>query len=301
MKALRKTICSFWLILTIFSSCSSEKPGKNSIQDEAEIKSSVEGYMEAFNKKDDKKLAALWEQDAILHNPITDETVEGRAEIENYFKKKFETNKNDKIQTTIESIVFTEPNNATVKARFQVTDAENVKIAGRMLMDYIKEDGKWYILRFSGFEKLQVTSQFDKLEKLNWLVGAWVDESEGVEISSKWGWDKHKNFLTERFTMKVLDDNEFEGFQIIGWDPAHEKIHLWVFDSDGGFGEGTLAQEDHNWYASIVYTLPDGKIGSATNIYTKVDDNTYTFSSVGRDIDGIVLPNVGPYKIVRKQ
>lgn len=296
-----RMIYSFCTILFLLCSCSTAKPEKKSTQGEAELKSNLEAYVEAFNKKDYKKMASMWEQDAILHNPITEETVEGRAEIENYFKKKFEENKNDKLQTTIDSIVFTDKDEATVKSRFQVTDADDVKIAGRMSIDYIMEDGKWYILRYSGFEKLDALSHFDKLEKLNWLVGKWVDESEDVEISSIWGWDKHKNFLTEHFTMKVFDDNEFEGFQMIGWDPAHENMRLWVFDSDGGFGQGTLAQEDHSWYASMAYTLPDGKTGSATNVYTKVDDNTYTFSSVGRDIDGVVLPNVGPYKIVRKQ
>lgn len=300
MTTLSKALCFFGFIAAIFFSCSDELTKKNSGHNDAELRSTTEAYSEAFNKHDYQKIASMWEEDAILHNPITDETVEGRAEIADYYKKKFEENKNDQIQTTIESIVFKNPNEATVKSQFQVTDNNETKMAGRMSVDYVKKDGKWYVLRFAEFEKMDAVSHFDKLEQFNWLAGDWVDESEGVEIHSKWQWDKHKNFLTERFTMKVLDEDEFEGFQMIGWDPAKEKIRMWIFDSDGGFGEGTLAEKDHSWYASMVFTLPDGQTGSATNVYTKVDDNTYTFSSIGRDIEGTVLPNVGPYKIVRK-
>jgi uncharacterized protein (TIGR02246 family) len=297
MTTLSKILLFFGLIAAVFFGFSDrEKDSTN----EAELKSAFEAYVEAFNKKDYKQLASMWEEDAMMKNPITEETVEGREEIEEYFKKKFEANNAESVKVVIDSIVFPEPDKARIKSHFQITDKGETTMAGKMATDYIKEDGKWYILRYAEFEKLPVISRFDKLDHLNWLVGDWVDASEDVEITSKWQWDRNKNFLTEHFTMKVLDDPEFEGFQMIGWDPAREKMRVWLFDSDGGFGEGTLIQQESSWYAKMVFTLPDGQIGTATNVYTKEDDNTYTFSSIGRDIEGEMLPDVGPYKIVRK-
>jgi hypothetical protein len=46
--------------------------------------------------------------------------------------------------------------------------------------------------------------------------------------------------------------------------------------------------------------LPDGRKASATNIYTIVDDNTFTWKSVSREVDGEFLPNVEEFKMLRK-
>ncbi len=110
--------------------------------------------------------------------------------------------------------------------------------------------------------------------------------------------DKHKNFLMQNFSMKVLDQNELQGCQIIGWDPIQEKIRSWVFDSDGGFGEGYWSQQGDSWYVNMSFTLADGRKASSTNIYTKVD-GSYTFASEGRDVNGEVLPNIEPVKVVK--
>ena len=60
-----------------------------------------------------------------------------------------------------------------------------------------------------------------------------------------------------------------------------------------------VRNEGDTWYASLTFTMPQGQIASATHIYRKIDDNTYTFASVSRDVDGQLLPNIGPFKIIR--
>lgn len=140
----------------------------------------------------------------------------------------------------------------------------------------------------------------DTLAELNWLVGSWVDAEEDIDVTLSYRWDPSKHFLLQHFTMKSEDTEPLEGFQIIGWDPAKEKIHSWIFDSEGGFGEGNWFHDDNRWVASVKFTLPDGRIASATHIYTKIDSDTYTFSIENRDVNGSIMPNVGPYKIVRR-
>ncbi|HEV8052615.1 MAG TPA: SgcJ/EcaC family oxidoreductase [Parachlamydiaceae bacterium] len=297
--ALRRLIYCFWMLAVLFISC--EKDRSEIVQKEHEIQSSMEAYTKVFNAKDSAALANLWDEDATLQNPITGDLVEGRSNIENYFKQKFEEHPKSKLTIIVEKVEFPATDEAIVKAHIQIADADSVNVEGRKLIDLVKEEGKWLIVNSSDYEQLPIVSHYDNLEKINWLVGRWADDADNIDITSEWKWDKHKNFLTERFTMKVLDQDDFEGFQILGWDPASETIHSWVFDVDGGFGDGSLINEDNSWYASMKYTQPDGKIASSTNIYTKVDDNTYTFASVGRDIDGTVLPNVGPFKIIRKK
>ena len=94
--------------------------------------------------------------------------------------------------------------------------------------------------------------------------------------------------------------DDLEGTQVIGWDPAAGTIRSWMFDSDGGFGEGAWSKKGNSWVVKFHQVLPDGRKASATNIYTIVDDNTVTWKSVGREVDGQFLPNVDEVTMVRK-
>ena len=113
-------------------------------------------------------------------------------------------------------------------------------------------------------------------------------------------WTKNKTFLTYSFKVSAPGMDDLEGTQVIGWDPAAGTIRSWMFDSDGGFGEGTWSKKGNSWVVKFSQVLPDGRKASATNIYTIVDDNTFTWKSVGRKVDGEFLPNVDEVKMVRK-
>lgn len=143
------------------------------------------------------------------------------------------------------------------------------------------------------------SSHYDNLKELDWLIGKWQDADEHIDINFENGWDKNKNFLIQQFSMKVENKQDLQGKQIIGWDPSKEQIHSWIFDSDGGFGNGLWSQNGDIWYVNVLFVLPDGKKASTTHIYKKIDNNTYTFASIGRDIDGQILPDIGPFKVIR--
>lgn len=79
---------------------------------------------------------------------------------------------------------------------------------------------------------------YDHLKELEWLVGKWQDQDEDVDIHFNTYWDKFKNLIHQEYIMEVYGLEEFEGMQIIWWDPAEKKIRSWIYDSDGGFGSG---------------------------------------------------------------
>lgn len=141
----------------------------------------------------------------------------------------------------------------------------------------------------------------EELKELGWLVGSWVDQDEDIDVTSTYRWDKSGHFLIEHFVMEVPDKDNLEGYQVIGWDPAENRLRSWLFDTDGGFGQSVWLQQDNSWISSTVFTLSDGRKASATHVYTKIDDNTYTFESENRDIDGEVLPDIGPFTVVKKK
>ena len=138
------------------------------------------------------------------------------------------------------------------------------------------------------------------LQDLAWLVGEWTDESPEATGEATVTWTKNKTFLSYSFKVAAPGMDDLEGTQVIGWDPAAGTIRSWMFDSDGGFGEGIWTKKDNGWVVKFSQVLPDGRKASATNIYTLVDGNTFTWKSVGREVDGEFLPNVDEVKMVRK-
>ncbi len=91
------------------------------------------------------------------------------------------------------------------------------------------------------------------------------------------------------------------GMQLIGWDPAAKQIRSWVFDSDGGFGQGTWTRKDNRWSNQQSGVLPDGRKSSSVNIFTYLDDDTFTLQSINRMVDGELLPNIDEVKITKEE
>jgi len=138
------------------------------------------------------------------------------------------------------------------------------------------------------------------LNDLAWLVGEWTDPSGDSAISTRVTWTKNKSFLSYSFKVSVPGVDDLEGTQVIGWDPAAGTIRSWIFDSAGGFGGGTWSKKDNHWIIKFKQVLPDGRKASATNIYTIIDHDTITWQSIGREVDGQFMPNIGPVKVIRK-
>jgi hypothetical protein len=79
-----------------------------------------------------------------------------------------------------------------------------------------------------------------------------------------------------------------------------KQIRSWVFDSDGGFGEGKWTRKDNRWLIQHTGTLPDGRKSSALNIITYIDDNSCTWQSIHREVNGDLLPNIDEVLVVRQ-
>jgi hypothetical protein len=167
----------------------------------------------------------------------------------------------------------------------------------------VKQNGQWLIDRISEVEKEKpLPSNYEHLKELEWMIGSWHDDDPrpSVEIQTDCAWTKNKNFMTRSFAFAIGDQVKKSGMQIIGWDAANKQIRSWVFDSDGGFAEGTWKRKGDRWVIENTATLPDGSRASATNIMTKLDDNSFKWESVNRELDGELMPNVEPVLVVRK-
>jgi uncharacterized protein (TIGR02246 family) len=268
--------------------------------EEAAVRKAVEAYVAAFNQGDAKALAALWAPEAVYTNPLSGQQVVGREAIEKQFAAVFEGAKGAKLEATTEAVQFVSPNVAVEQGTAKVILPDQTPEETEYTAVYVKRDGQWLLDRVTEEEVLVVPSNYEQLKELAWMIGTWVDQDDNASVVTECSWTKNNNFITRSFTVQIRDRIDMAGMQIIGWDPAAKQIRSWVFDSDGGFGEGKWTKKGDRWYIQQTGVLPDGRKSSAVHIITRVDDSTCTLQVVNRTVDGELLPNVDEVVVARQ-
>lgn len=294
MKTLPKIFMTLLAAATL-AGCNQSKQDEKA--DEKAIRNIVQSNQDAYNQQDAAKLSAQFASDATYTNPQTGDSAEGKEAIEKLFREKFAEGKKRHLEFAITSIEFPNPDEAIENGVMRVTIEDQPAQEMAYETDYVKENGKWLIKEINEIELQKAPSNFEHLKELAWLIGKWEDADDNIDILFDNQWDKNKNFIIQNFTMKILEKDDLQGKQIIGWDPVKEVVRSWIFDSDGGFGEGTWEKTDKSWYSTMRFTLGDGRVASSTNIYTPVDEHSYTFASVDREVDGEVLPDMDPVTV----
>lgn len=268
--------------------------------DEAAIRKSVETYVASFNRGDAAALAALWTPEAVYTHPLSGEQVTGRENIQKQFADTFAANKQIKLEAATEAIQFISPGVAVEQGTARLVLPNETPEESEYTAIYVKRDGQWLLDRVTETEVLKIPSHYEQLKVLEWLVGRWVDQDDDATVVTDCHWAKNDNFLVRSFTVQVRDRIDMSGIQIIGWDPAEKRIRSWVFDSDGGFGQGTWKRKDNRWYIEQQGVLSDGRKTTAVQIMTQVDDITATLQSVNRTVDGELLPNIDEVVITKE-
>jgi uncharacterized protein (TIGR02246 family) len=277
--------------------------GPQQANDEAAVRAASEAFLNAYNARDAKKLAALWSPEAIYTDPATGEETVGREAIEDMYADAFSDKKDIKLTTDITSIEFVSPNVAITRGVAHVIRPGEEPEDSEFTSVRVKRDGQWLLDRVSEVE-LEKTppSNYEHLKPLEWMIGSWhdADPRDAVEIQTDCEWTKNKNFMTRSFAVAIGDRINKSGMQIIGWDPVAKQIHSWVFDSEGGYSEGTWTHKEDKWFIHNSGTLIDGAKTSNVNIVTPIDNDSYQWESVSREISGELQPNVDPVLVVRK-
>jgi uncharacterized protein (TIGR02246 family) len=263
------------------------------------ILGAIESYVKAYNRGDAKAVAAHWGESSEWISP-SGERFQGREAIEKEMADMFAKNKGVRIEVLHPSIRIVSSDVAMEEGTVRVMRSGETPDDSTYLAIHLKKDGQWKLDSVHETSVSDAPATSPQLQDLAWLVGEWGDQGPDAAVSAKVTWTKNKTFLSYSFRASGPGMDDLEGTQVIGWDPATGTIRSWMFDSDGGFGEGAWSKKGDSWIVKFNQVLPDGRKASATNIYTLINANTFTWKSIGRKAGEDFLPNVEEVKIVRK-
>lgn len=263
------------------------------------VRAKIASYLDAFNKHDAQAVAAHWSENGEFITPAGRQ-IQGRAALEKEFTEYFAEAKDAKLQLGEPTIALLSPGVAVEHGTALVVASDREPIETDYEVIHVKTAEGWKMDSVREKEYVRPQSHYEQLAKLEWMIGQWEDADENATIETNCQWTKNKNFLTRSFKVYVEDTIDLEGTQVIGWDPSIGKIRSWMFDSEGGFGVGVWSGGGDRWTVQALRVLPDGKRGSVTTVMEFVDENTMKVYTLGREVDGELLPNIGPITVVRR-
>lgn len=299
MKFILPVLLFFHSTCSLLVAAAPVDPGESIDPDKAAIEQNIAAYVEAFNKGDAQSLAMQWSENGEYIAP-SGEKWQGREQIAANLSAWFSGAKDAKLELVGTEVAIQSPSVAVETGTARVIVPEKSPEETTYKAIHIRTADGWRIDSLSETEVDQgPPSHFEELQQLEWMIGEWSDTDDNADIRTTCRWTTNRNFLTQTFRVYVEGRVDFEGTQVIGWDPHAQAIRSWTFDSDGGFGVGRWTQGEGRWTVQTLSVLPDGRRGSSTNIYELSGDSAVIYRSVGRQIDGELMPGVGPVTVVR--
>lgn len=255
--------------------------------------------LDAYNAGRAKEVAGLFLPDGEAVDEAGN-TYHGRDQVEQVFARFFEKFPGAKMTLDASSIRLLGPGLAVEDGTRKVVTRDGAgKAATRFTLIYAKLDGAWLVASAREFAADESPTPHERLQSLAWLAGDWVDEDAASVVAMKCRWSEDKNFLLVDFTVNREGKPVMKTGQRIGWDPLHQRVRSWTFDSDGGYGDAHWTAIPSGWVLKSSAVLPDGKSGSATLFLEPADKDKFTMRGFDR-IVGAEVNDDYQVTIVRK-
>jgi uncharacterized protein (TIGR02246 family) len=268
--------------------------------DEAAIRTGNLAFAQAYAKGDAKAAAEHFTADA----EYVDErgvVFEGRKAIEQSLDSFFAENPDCRLDVEIASIRFVGPGLAIEDGITRLTLAtDEAVVESPYTAIHVKVDGRWHAASIRDHAPKDRRQHRSHLKQLDWLLGDWIDEGDESLVTFSCDVSDKGNFLMRKFSIVVSGQEAMSGTQRIGWDPLTGKLRVWIFDSEGGYGEGLWHQGDGEWVLKLTGVTAEGEPTSSTSIYTLVNGHTMTWQTVDHEIAGVQLPDSEIITIVRQ-
>jgi uncharacterized protein (TIGR02246 family) len=262
--------------------------------DPAAIRQRTEEFLRAVSKGDAREIAGFW-TDRGEYLRDDDLTIRGRENIEKAYAESLKKREGADFELQNESIRFLADETALHEGKFLVKRSSVAESArSRFTILYVRVNSQWQIAL------LREWPEGPSLQDLAWLVGSWSSTRDGVEARAAFEWTENRKFLRGNFSIKQ-DDGTVSGLQILARDPATGSIKAWTFGGDGDLGEAVWSRTEKGWSAKTTGVTSEGETVTSTTLITTNGEDSFTWQSVERTVDGEKQPDVGPVKVVRAQ
>ena len=263
---------------------------------EQSIRQAVAAYVDAFNRGDMAALASVWAPDAEYVNESGTVT-KGRDSIVGLFKQYATNLKGTKLTLKVTSVRPLKGDIALQDGTSAYAKPDGTIDEGRFTAVWFKNDGKWQLRSVRDLpDDTDAASPTGRLKELQWMVGNWEGGNGAVTVAVRWA--VNQAFLHYEYKMKS-GDTDMIVVQLVGFDPLSNQIKSWMFDSQGGYGEGLWTRDGNSWTGQTAGVLPSGQTGTAINIIHYIDDDNCTFQVRDREVGGQPIPDA-EIKLTRK-
>jgi len=280
----KRSLLSICLAAAIAAAFCIAAPAANAQQpdaDTAAIRTASAQLVKAFNAGHTDELAAMFLPKGEL---VDAEGVvyEGQAAIKDLLTKYFAKFPGAKLKLEIDSIRVIGPVAFEEGTRTTTTKDETSRAQVRYTAIRTKVGNNWPIVSIRDYSDDDLTPN-DHLQSLAWLVGEWVNEGNDAAVRITYRWSDDNNFILGELHVGKNGSVVMNSTQRIGWDPLAGKVRSWMFDSDGGYGDGHwTALDDGSWVIKSTAVLPDGQTGSATVTLTPQGKDRYVLKGTDR-------------------
>lgn len=268
---------------------------------EAAVQSSAKSFAEAFNRHDAGAIAAGFTETGELMTE--DGTVlRGRDVIEQHYKAMFAAAPKSRVGIRIDSIRAMGSGVAIEEGIVEsAAEPDGSSERSQYIAVHVKLSGQWLVARARDFPAEPApTAVRERLKDLEFLVGDWLGEGEGVSTITSCRWIDNGNYLLQEFTIRFAGRGTITGTTRIGWDPQAQQIRSWTFDSDGSFSEARWTGAGHEWMLKSQGTTNDGRSATATTLLKRVDATTLSWESHDRIEGGVLTPRIAPIVVKRR-
>lgn len=271
--------------------------GRARAADNAAIEALFKTYTDAFNNKDRTAVGECWTADAVYMDLATGERIEGRNDIARDFEKLFKAEPTARVDIKVSRIRQADEKTAMVEGIATLTNDWKNPVSTAFTALAINRDGRW---RLDAVHEADAPPQGSAqgLKELDWLVGRWKDDGGKGEVESEFRWAPSGAYLLRSYASST-GDAQFQGTQIIGWDPTDNTIRSWTFDADGSFGQEAWEKTADGWRIRVRRVLPGGESALAIQIINQLSPDTFTAQWISGEIEGRMVPS-GPAVTVRR-
>ena len=256
---------------------------------ETAVKKVAEKFKQAFDAGNAEKVAGFWAPEGEYIDG-SGKRLAGRAEIQKMYTEYFKNNKDAKIQISVDAVREIGDQLAIEEGRTVVTGPEAPPAYSRYTATHMKQDGQWKMVSVNESVASPSASQIN-LKDLEWLIGTWTTEDQGVTLKTIYRWMPGKKFIERTFVTTTGKKSQQIGVQIIGIDPLSGDIMSWTFNADGSHAIGIWMPVEGGWAIESRGVMANGMLTSANNIVTKIDDHGCRWQSVNRFVNGVELPD----------